>query len=189
MDLHIAKDHNSFDQLYKEYQLSFVQFANSYIKDIGAAEDITVDAFIYYWENRHSLEQESNLPAYILTVIKHKCLNYLRHQHIREEHAEDIREYYQWELDSRISTLEDCEPYALFTAEILEIVRNTLESLPEQTCKVFNMSRYENKKYSEIAEQLNMSTKGVEYHIGKALQALRTNLKDYFPLFLLFFKN
>lgn len=189
MDLHTTKDHDSFNQLYKEYQLHFVQFANSYIKDSDAAEDITVEAFIYYWENRHSLEQESNIPAYILTVIKHKCLNYLRHLHIREEHAENIREYYQWELDSRISTLEVCEPYELFATEIQEIVSKTLDSLPEQTRKVFNMSRYENKMYNEIAEQLNMTTKGVEYHIGKALQALRTNLKDYFPLFLLFFRN
>lgn len=41
------------------------------------------------------------------------------------------------------------------------------------------MSRYENKSMKEIAESLNVTVKGVDYHIGKALQALRKNLKDY----------
>ena len=41
------------------------------------------------------------------------------------------------------------------------------------------MSRYENKSMKKIAESLNVTVKGVDYHIGKALQALRKNLKDY----------
>lgn len=49
------------------------------------------------------------------------------------------------------------------------------------------MSRYENKSMKEIAESLNVTVKGVDYHIGKALQALRKNLKDY--LYTLLFSN
>jgi RNA polymerase sigma-70 factor (ECF subfamily) len=32
---------------------------------------------------------------------------------------------------------------------------------------------------------LNISVKGVDYHIGKALKALRVNLKDYLYLFFI----
>ena len=48
------------------------------------------------------------------------------------------------------------------------------------------MSQYENKSMKEIAESLNMTVKGVDYHIGKALQALRKNLKDYLYTLLFF---
>ncbi len=48
------------------------------------------------------------------------------------------------------------------------------------------MSRYENKSMKEIAESLNVTVKGVDYHIGKALQALRKNLKDYLYTLLFF---
>jgi len=47
------------------------------------------------------------------------------------------------------------------------------------------MSRYENKSVKEIADSLDITVKGVDYHISKALKALRVNLKDY--LYILFF--
>jgi len=48
-----------------------------------------------------------------------------------------------------------------------------------ETRKIFHLSRFENKTRKEIAEYMNMTPKGVEYHIGKALVALRRKLKDY----------
>ncbi|HAY24139.1 MAG TPA: RNA polymerase sigma-70 factor, partial [Bacteroides sp.] len=39
----------------------------------------------------------------------------------------------------------------------------------------------------EIAEEMEISIKGVEYHISKALKVLRVTLKDYLPLFYFFF--
>ena len=48
------------------------------------------------------------------------------------------------------------------------------------------MSRFENKTVKEIAEETNITAKGVEYHISRAVKMLRDNLKDYAP-FLFFF--
>lgn len=48
------------------------------------------------------------------------------------------------------------------------------------------MSRYQNKSVKEIAGLLDVTVKGADYHIGKALQALRKNLKDYLSTFLSF---
>ena len=79
---HYKEDITSFNQLYKEFQRRFVRFANTYVRDLTTAEDITIEAMMYYWENRQSLSEDSNIPAYILTIIKNKCLNYLRHQQI-----------------------------------------------------------------------------------------------------------
>ena len=59
----------SFNQLYKDYQTSFVNFAYTYVRDWNVAEDITAEAIIYYWENRNSLSGVANIPAYILTAI------------------------------------------------------------------------------------------------------------------------
>ena len=89
------EDITSFNQLYKEFQKRFVRFANAYVRDLTAAEDITVEAMMYYWENRQSLSKDSNVPAYILTIIKNKCLNYLRHQQIHEEYSDTVKNYYE----------------------------------------------------------------------------------------------
>ena len=58
--------------------------------------------------------------------------------------------------------------------------------LPEKTRKAFMMSRYQNKSVKEIAGLLDVTVKGADYHIGKALQALRKSLKDYLSSFLFF---
>lgn len=68
------KDKISFNQLYNDYQTRFLNFANTYVRDWDVAEDITTEALIYYWENRNTLSEVSNIPAYILTIIKTKVL-------------------------------------------------------------------------------------------------------------------
>ena len=71
--------------------------------------------------------------------------------------------------------------------EVMDIVQRTLQSLPEQTSRIFTLSRFGNKTNREIACELNISIKDVEYHISKSLKALRKTLKDYLPLFYFFF--
>ena len=46
---------------------------------------------------------------------------------------------------------------------------------------------FENKMNKEIAENLGITVKGVEYHISRALKEFRISLKDYLPLFYFFF--
>lgn len=172
----------AFDRLYADYKSRFVYFANTYVNDSMMAEDIVVDSLVYYWEHRDKLAPGSNVPAYLLTVIKHKCLNYLQHLRTHEEAICYLQECDVWELNLRIATLEACNPEHLFSNEMQAIVENAVKMLPVQTREIFFRSRYNNQSHKEIAEALGVSTKTVEFHITKALKILRVALKDYFPL-------
>lgn len=92
---------------------------------------------------------------------------------------EEINTHRQRELDLRVSTLEACEPDAIFDTEIQHIVQKALKQMPEQSRQVFIMSRYQNTPNKMIAEQLGISLKSVEFHITKTLKILRKELKDY----------
>jgi RNA polymerase sigma-70 factor (ECF subfamily) len=173
-----------FTQLYTEYRARFIRFAYAYVKDRAVAEDAASEAFVYYWEHRHTLPPDANLPGYLLTIVKHRCLNHLEHLRIRETVTEALHDHARWELNTRIATLEACEPDELFGAEIREIVERTLASLPAQTRLIFVMSRYENLTCREIAERCNMSVRGVEFHLAKAVKLLSRRLKDYLPICL-----
>ena len=179
-----SADLKAFNQLFADYQGRFIRFANIYVRDIAVAEDFTIEALMQYWENRNTLKADSNVPAYILTIIKNKCINYLQHIQVREDASEHLKNHAEWELNTRISTLEACNPEELFTAikEIVPPAEMEEAVFSEQTRRIFIMSRYENKPYKEIAETLGMTTKGVEYHIAQALKKLHVNLKDYIPL-------
>ena len=125
----------------------------------------------------------------MLTILKNKALNYLRHKAIHDAAIENLEEIKNRELSIRISTLEACDPKEIFSDEVNRIIHKTLKNLPEQTHRIFEMSRFENKTVKEIADETNLTIKGVEYHITKALKALRINLKDYLPYFIFFFLN
>ncbi|MDD4515315.1 RNA polymerase sigma-70 factor [Massilibacteroides sp.] len=177
-----SEELGDFNKLFNEYKERFTRFANTYVRDISVAEDFTNDSFLYYWENRATIDTQSNPPAYILTTLKHKCLNYLQSVQIRQDVSEKLRLHAEWELQTRITSLEACEPYQLFTEEIQNIVNESLRNLPEKTRKIFLLSRKENYSHKEIAEKVGLSTKSVEFHINKTLKVLRENLKDYLPV-------
>lgn len=184
-----SEDIKELSRLLESYKGRFISFANSYVQEFSVAEDFTMEAFMDYWEMREMLQPDSNVPAYILTLIKHKCLNHLKRKQLQEDVSQRLRTVAEWELNLQISSLEVCEPTELFTTEIKEIVNRTLQQLPEQTRRIFLMSRFENKTRKEIVDELNMTSKGVEYHISKALAALRVNLKDYYTILPFLFYN
>ena len=68
---------NSFNRFFTDYQQRFVSFACSYVHDEVIAEDIVIESMMYYWENKDRLPRDTNIPAYVLTTIKHKCIDYL----------------------------------------------------------------------------------------------------------------
>ena len=73
-------DLNAFNKFFIDYQQRFVHFACTYVHDEAVAEDFVVESMMYYWENKDRLSADTNIPAYVLTTIKHykyvkqKCL-------------------------------------------------------------------------------------------------------------------
>lgn len=175
-----------FNSIYLKYYEKTFRFARIYVRDDLVAEDIATESLIKLWETMKKETVEKPL-ALLLTILKHKSLDYLRKQSSMQDVFETMAEWKQRELSIRISTLEACNPDYIFSKEIQSILTKTLEELPSQTCKVFMMSRFEQKSGKEIAEELGITVKGVDYHIAKALKALRISLKDYLPLIYFLF--
>ena len=177
---------SSFNEIYTSYYKKSFFFAKSYVHDDLAAEDIASDSLIKLWEKLKT-EKIDYIEPLLLTILKNKALDYLKHEEVKRTAFESMADWHQQELSIRISTLESCDPNEIFSDEVESIIRETLKLLPEQTRQIFLLSRFENKSNKEIAEQMGISIKGVEYHISKALKALRITLKDFLPLFYFFF--
>lgn len=177
---------NSFNEIYTSYYKKSFFFAKSYVHDDLAAEDIASESLIKLWEKLKT-EKIDYIEPLLLTILKNKALDYLKHEEVKRTAFESMADWHQQELSIRISTLESCDPNEIFSDEVESIIRETLKLLPEQTRQIFLLSRFENKSNKEIAEQMGISIKGVEYHISKALKALRITLKDYLLLFYFFF--
>jgi RNA polymerase sigma-70 factor (ECF subfamily) len=174
-----------FSMLFEKFKKPYILFAYSYVRDMNEAEDIYMDVILHFWENRKELPTNLHLPSYLLTAVKNRALNSLRRQNIQNDAGQFLTEHQSREINFRIASLEACEPSELFTEEIRQIIETTLQNLSEYTRIIFLMSRYDNKTNKEIAQELAINIKTVEYHITKALKIFRANLKDYLPLFIL----
>lgn len=181
-------DYAAFSDLYRQYYKKLSGFAFSYLHDEFVATSIVQDSFTTLWEQRDKIEIETNLPAYLLTIVKNKTLNHLHRQQIKERVEENVQSHVLRELELRASSLNACDPEQLFQSDIEQIVRKTLDALPDQCRRVMMMSRFGGMSNKDIATKLGISVKAVEFHITKALKFLRHNLKDYLITLLLLLK-
>ncbi len=173
---HKSLDKPLFEQLFKNHFVHLCNFAFQYINDTESARDIVQKVFVNLWESREKINAENSITSYLFTAVKSRCLNHIRDQKKYRSRVLDV------EIDSFEIAVEDDD----FTLkELKDKIKAALDELPEKCRLVFEMSRYQGKKYKEIAEELEISQKTVEAHMSKALKSLRANLNDYFYLLLL----
>ena len=172
-----------FEQIVNSYWPRLYSFANIYIIDKEVAKEIVQDTFLALWHQRGNLDDETCLITYLMVVSRNKCLNYLKSLQLDTIPIDNLSEYAVYQR-SNIYVLEDDSSEILATKELAAAVVTSLNKLPPRTREIFMLSRYSCLKNKEIADQLGITTKGVEYHINQALRQLRRDLsKDYFTIF------
>lgn len=173
-------DEKSFEMLFRSNFQGLCFFAQKYIKDIETAKEIVHDAFINLWEKRESIDMTKSVKSYLTASIHNRCLNYLR----------DNKKF-----NKEILSFENIYPETehehtdhLVTAEVENHINRAIQELPEKCREVFMLNRFENLKYQEIADKLQISIKTVETQMSKALQHMRTRLAGYLTIILLVIK-
>ena len=178
------KDGNEkvFEQIVKSYWPRLYAFANIYVINKEAAKEIVQDTFLVLWDQRKNLEDNTCLITYLMVVGRNKCLHYLKSLQLHTIPIDDLNEYTVYQR-SNVYVLEDDSLEILITKELAQAIATSLEKLPTQTKEIFMLSRYNGLKNKEIADQLGISTKSVEYHITNTLKQLKNDLmKDYFTI-------
>lgn len=167
---------SEFDYLFRKYFPRLQAFARVIIKDNEVAKDMVQDAFIKAWEARHGIEQKT-FENYLFTLVRNRCLNYLRDQATAGRKKQDLSELAKFEEIYRIDFVRD-EPYLIFEAELKEKLNAAIDLLPPRCKEVFIMSRFEGMKNREIAEELGINIKNVERHISSGLKFLKNHFAD-----------
>lgn len=167
---------------YRTYYRKAFLFAKSYVHDQQVAEDIASEALMSLWISTKQYEIHHPL-TFLFSIVRNKSIDYLRHELIHQKALATMSEIGLREINMRITSLEACDPEKIYSEDIQTIVESTLKNLPERTREIFMMSRYQGLDKEEIATALGITTKGVEYHLTKALSNLRISLKDYLPFF------
>lgn len=172
----------AFTYFYNKYFRRITSFSEQFIYDKDEAENLTQEAFINLWQNRENIDSINGIQSFLYTYAKSKCLNFIRHNKVKDKFKNDLLNHKERELD--IEILNSIQFDTLELTELERIINESINDLPPKTREVFIKKRFENKKNAEIAEEMQVTLKAVEAHMTKALKILKTKLSDY--LFLVF---
>jgi RNA polymerase sigma-70 factor, ECF subfamily len=171
----------AFEQVFKSNFKSLHAYAFTIVKDEIMAEEIVQNVFCRMWEKKLQLEIQTSLAAYLYRSVYHESLNYLKHLKVRAA--------YNSYAQSRMKNESDNAEKKMLLGDLEKKLNIALGELPEQCRTIFQMSRFEELKYQEIADRLGLSIKTIENQMGKALRLLRLKLADFLPVAILTFLN
>jgi RNA polymerase sigma-70 factor (ECF subfamily) len=173
-------DEQAFELLYRRFYVQLCAFANKFLNDPETSQEIVQDVFAKIWEGREEIDPGDSIKAYLFKIAQNLSINSLRRKKIESRYIEIYKIVY-------LENLEFPAYESLMVKELEENIANSIGKLPSQCRKVFELSRIEGLKYSEIAENLNISIKTVEAHMSKALKSLKIELSDFLNLLLIIF--
>jgi RNA polymerase sigma-70 factor (ECF subfamily) len=180
----MAGDESSFERIYRFYYPKLNYFAQQYLLDSEIAKNIVHDVFTELWDKKGNLKQDTNLNAWLFTVTKNKSLKVISQLKSQRNYDSYLKIR---QLNANYKSLSDFDTSSFVFEELHAQVQESLNKLTPACRRVFEMSRFEDKKNREIAEELELSINTVEAQISKALKTLKNDLKDYLPLFYIFF--
>jgi RNA polymerase sigma-70 factor, ECF subfamily len=165
-------DNKVFKQFFDEYYQPVLHYCFTIVKHSDEAKDIVQQAFVSLWQKRQRINIPVAARAYLYKTVYNASLDFLKHEAVKQKYAKHIQAG-----TALWSSYEDERE-----KEVQLKIRKAIQQLPEPCRTVFNMSRFENKRYREIAAALGMPEKKIENQMGKALKLLRETLKELLPL-------
>lgn len=166
--------------LFRRYYGPLCNHALRFVYTREVAEDIVGEVFCNFWTEQTFEQITTSYRAYLFKAVRNRAYNYLRWELARQQPLPD-------NLDAPgLPATAEQPTDALHYDELQALIHRTIAELPPQCRRVFLMSRFEQKSYREIADELGVSVKAVEGHVSRALTVLRRVLKAGFLLLLLF---
>jgi RNA polymerase sigma-70 factor (ECF subfamily) len=185
LEAHRTLDFNlegqSFDFIYTEHYASLFKYAYTIVSDEVLAEEMVHQVFLKMLEKNDSVIISTSLKSYLYRSVHNECLNYIKHEKVKEAHIANTHTRLNYHTETPSRTMQ--------YKELKEVLHAAINELPEQCRTIFQMSRFDELKYAEIAIELGISIKTVENQIGKALKKLRVQLADYLPFVVWFLIN
>lgn len=173
-------DDAAFTLLYKKYWSEVYNFSRLYLNTKEAAEEVVQEVFVKLWELRETLRPEENFKGFLFIITRNVIFNQHRKQVNEIQYKMSLLEIQNEELYHMEDELEK--------RELREFLDRLISRMPEQRQIIFNLKRYEDLSYREIATRLNITERMVERNLYKAMKFLKENIY-FFIVFLAEFEH
>ncbi len=167
----LKKDnHDSFRALFELYSQPLFQFSVKYLKSSEAAEDVVQEVFTKIWKNRKELKTDTSFKSYLFTI----ALNSIRKQFNKLSRLNQAKHDILFDFSQNKPGFDESEDYQ----SLLDKLNELINQMPEKRKQVFIKKKLEEKSIKEIAQELEISPKTVEYHITEAIKFLKKEFNN-----------
>ena len=173
----------AYKELYEQWVSRLYRFVFQYLKSKDASEDVVQETFLRIWSNRANLNPDTSFKSYLFTIAYHFLLKEIRRQ-LNNPLMEDYVEYL-----NRLST-ETIEVESLMCYDqFVEALEKGKQYLSPRQRTIFEMNKDYGMSIPEISEKLSITNQVTRNQLCMALKILRVELRQYYPLLLLFLKD
>ena len=168
---------NAYSILYLRFYPALKAYASLFLAP-SETDDTVQSVLLDLWKKRASIQITSSFASYLFLSVRNRCLDTIRREAFRSRALSDLK----------LSLLDERVDFNLHSvSEIKMLIRQALEEMAPEVRQTFEMSRFEGRTYKEIADEMGVSVKTVEYRISQALKKLKASLSDYLPVIPLLF--
>ena len=168
------------EQLFKTHFRGLHAYAYTILRDSHLAEEIVQEVFVKLCERASRINIETSLESYLYRSVYNESLNHQKHEKVKARYRT---------MMSRKPEIAEQEPTGGDYPGLETRLRLALGELPQQCRTIFQLSRFEDLKYREIADRMGISVKTVENQMSKALRILRQKLKGFLLLTIFLITN
>lgn len=161
-------DEPAFAELHNRYKAVLFIHACRMLGSEDEAKDVVQELFTTLWTRRSDIPAISCLGSYLYSAVRNKVLDCIARKKTEEKYMRSLALF--MEEGENITEKEMREK------ELARLIEREISLLPERMREIFELSRYENRSYKEIAEALNISDKTVKKQVSNALIILRKKL-------------
>ncbi|HEV8282989.1 MAG TPA: RNA polymerase sigma-70 factor [Chitinophagaceae bacterium] len=156
----------AFAELYSLFKRKLYFFAKAITRSSEMAEEVVEDVFVKLWSNRHYISTISNLAVYLYVAVKNRSLNVVS----KKTEALIGSPFDELEIELVHPAID---PYSLLvTSEMMEKMRQAIETLPPRCKMIFKLVREDGLKYKEVSEILNISINTIDVQMAIAVKKI-----------------
>jgi RNA polymerase sigma-70 factor (ECF subfamily) len=167
----------NFEKVFKKHYHNLWLYARHFVVNEDVAEDIVQEIFYNLLKSKKDLDGHDSLKAYLFTATYHQCLNYIKHEKIKNKFEEEEKKSSDHVYNFHLHEITS-EDSGILRKDLSENINKAIQTLPDQCRRIFLLSRKYGLKNREIAEYLDISLKVVEKQVAKALLSLREHFRE-----------
>ena len=159
-----------FNLLMDKYQEKVYSVIRRMVIDHDAADDAAQETFVKVWKNIESFKGDSKLYTWIYRIATNEALNHLRKKK---------RRFFIpiGDIEHELSSSLDTDIY--YSGDEIQLkLQKALLKLPEKQRLVFNMKYFEEMKFKDIAEVMDVSVGSLKAQYHHAVKKIEKFIKE-----------